>query len=174
MIKSDRMGIRAKETKGNDMTETRKYKLLPAGADTFADVIGKGKYYVDKTLYLKTVFEEDGSSVLLFTRPRRFGKTLLMDMFANFLRIKDSDQNENIDTFIDNTILFKDTAIMQDKAFVEKYMGKFPVIFLSLKNIKGDNFTEAYNNLAEEISNLACDCDYLLKSEELSEIEKKI
>ena len=44
MIKSDRMGIRAKETKGNDMTETRKYKLLPAGADTFADVIGKGKY----------------------------------------------------------------------------------------------------------------------------------
>ena len=90
-----------------------------------------------------------------------------MDMFANFLRIKDSDQNENIDTFIDNTILFKDTAIMQDKAFVEKYMGKFPVIFLSLKNIKGDNFTEAYNNLAEEISNLACDCDYLLKSEEL-------
>ena len=173
MIKSDRMGIRAKETKGNDMTETRKYKLLPAGADTFAEVIGKGKYYVDKTLYLKTVFEEDGSSVLLFTRPRRFGKTLLMDMFANFLRIKDSDQNENIDTFIDNTILFKDTAIMQDKAFVEKYMGKFPVIFLSLKNIKGDNFTEAYNNLAEEISNLACDCDYLLKSEELSEIEKK-
>ncbi len=173
MIKSDRMGIRAKETKGNDMTETRKYKLLPAGADTFADVIGKGKYYVDKTLYLKTVFEEDGSSVLLFTRPRRFGKTLLMDMFANFLRIKDSDKNENIDTFIDNTILFKDTAIIQDKAFVEKYMGKFPVIFLSLKNIKGDNFTEAYNNLAEEISNLACDCDYLLKSEELSEIEKK-
>ena len=155
------------------MTETRKYKLLPAGADTFAEVIGKGKYHVDKTLYLKTVFEEDGSSVLLFTRPRRFGKTLLMDMFANFLRIKDSDQNENIDTFIDNTILFKDTAIMQDKAFVEKYMGKFPVIFLSLKNIKGDNFTEAYNNLAEEISNLACDCDYLLKSEELSEIEKK-
>ena len=173
MIKSDRMGIRAKKTKSNNVTKTRKYKLLPAGADTFADVIGKGKYYVDKTLYLKTVFEEDGSSVLLFTRPRRFGKTLLMDMFANFLRIKDSDQNENIDTFIDNTVLFKDTAIMQDKAFVEKYMGKFPVIFLSLKNIKGDNFTEAYNNLAEEISNLACDCDYLLKSEELSEIEKK-
>ena len=118
------------------MSDVKKFNDLPTGVEKFAQVITQHKYYVDKTLYLKTVFEEDGSSVLLFTRPRRFGKTLLMDMFANFLRIKDSDQNENIDTFIDNTILFKDTAIMQDKAFVEKYMGKFPVIFLSLKNIR--------------------------------------
>ena len=147
-------------------------RSISIGIQNFADLREHGSFYIDKTGLIKEWWESN-DSVTLITRPRRFGKTLLMDMFANFLRIKDSDQNENIDTFIDNTILFKDTAIMQDKAFVEKYMGKFPVIFLSLKNIKGDNFTEAYNNLAEEISNLACDCDYLLKSEELSEIEKK-
>ena len=64
------------------MTDTKKYKLLPTGEDTFSEVITQNKYYVDKTSYLRSVFAEDGSSVLLFTRPRRFGKTMLMDMFA--------------------------------------------------------------------------------------------
>ena len=69
------------------MTDTQKYKLLLAGGDTYAEISTKNKYYVDKTLYLRSVFAEDGSSVLLFTRPRRFGKTLLMDMFADFFRL---------------------------------------------------------------------------------------
>lgn len=69
------------------MTDTQKYKLLPAGGDTYSEIITKNKYYVDKTLYLRSVFAEDGSSVLLFTRPRRFGKTLHMDMFADFFRL---------------------------------------------------------------------------------------
>ncbi len=63
---------------------------MPTGDDYFANVISENKYYVDKTLYLKSVFENDCSPVLLFTRPRRFGKTLLMNMFADFLRIKNS------------------------------------------------------------------------------------
>ena len=69
------------------MTDTQKYKLLLAGGDTYSEIRTKNKYYVDKTLYLRSVFAEDGSSVLLFTRPRRFGKTLLMDMFADFFRL---------------------------------------------------------------------------------------
>lgn len=56
------------------MADLNIFKLLPTGDDTFAEVINKNKYYVDKTSYLKKVFAEDGSSVLLFTRPRRFGK----------------------------------------------------------------------------------------------------
>ena len=63
---------------------------MPTGDDYFANVISENKYYVDKTLYLKSVFENDCSPVLLFTRPRRFGKTLLMNMFSDFLRIKNS------------------------------------------------------------------------------------
>ena len=155
------------------MSDKKKFKELPTGDDYFANVISKNKYYVDKTLYLKSVFENDGSPVLLFTRPRRFGKTLLMNMFADFLRIKDSVKGDEQEISLDNTVLFKDTAIIKDKAFVEKYMGKFPVIFISLRDVKGDNFTEAYENLANEISNLASDYDYLLESDALSDIEKK-
>lgn len=69
------------------MADQKEFKLLPTGGDTFSEIITKNKYYVDKTSYLRSVFTEDGSSVLLFTRPRRFGKTLLMDMFADFFRL---------------------------------------------------------------------------------------
>ena len=165
--------MQRKLDKINTMSDIKKFKELPTGDDCFANVISKNKYYVDKTLYLKSVFKNDGSAVLLFTRPRRFGKTLLMNMFADFLRIKDSVKGDEQDISIDNTVLFKDTAIVKDKAFVEKYMGKFPVIFISLRDVKGDNFTEAYENLANEISNLASDYDYLLESDALSDIEKR-
>ena len=155
------------------MSDVKKFNDLPTGVEKFAQVITQHKYYVDKTLYLKSVFENDGSAVLLFTRPRRFGKTLLMNMFADFLRIKDNTEDEEQTTSVDNTVLFKDTSVMKDATFVEKHMGQYPVIFISLKNVKGDNFTEAYENLAEEISNLANDFNYLLESNSLSDIEKR-
>ena len=69
------------------MADQKEFKLLPTGGDTFSEIITQNKYYVDKTSYLRSVFTEDGSSVLLFTRPRRFGKTSLMDMFADFFRL---------------------------------------------------------------------------------------
>ncbi len=56
------------------MTDIKNYKLLPTGNDSFTEVISKNKYYVDKTLYLKSVFEDDGSAVLLFTRPTDLAK----------------------------------------------------------------------------------------------------
>ena len=54
------------------MTDSQKYKLLPTGGDNYSEIITKNKYYVDKTSNLRSVFAEDGSSVLLFTRPRRY------------------------------------------------------------------------------------------------------
>ncbi len=118
------------------MTDIKNYKLLPTGVDSFTEVISKNKYYVDKTLYLKSVFADDGSSVLLFTRPRRFGKTLLMDMFADFLHLN----VENPEDTSFQQKLFKDTAIMGNREFTDRYMGQFPVIFISLTDIYGATF----------------------------------
>lgn len=101
------------------MADQKGFKLLPTGGDTFSEIITKNKYYVDKTSYLRSVFADDGSSVLLFTHPRRFGKTLLMDMFADFLRL-------NVENSEDTSFqqkLFKDTAIIGNREFTDRYMG---------------------------------------------------
>ena len=150
------------------MTDTQKYKLLPVGGDTYSEIITKNKYYVDKTLYLRSVFAEDGSSVLLFTRPRRFGKTLLMDMFADFFRLNYLNPSDT--TFQQKC--FTDKEIMKDKAFVDKYMGQFPVIFISLKDIKGINYDIAKGGLINLVKELARTFSFLQKSEVLSEDDK--
>ena len=154
------------------------FLTLPTGNEIFYDVITKNRYYVDKTPYLKTVFSEeipadgktyvDGSSVLLFTRPRRFGKTLLMDMFENFLKI---DSDKPFDTTLHNQ-LFHGTKITEDKAFCEKYMGKFPVIFITLKNVFGENFEDAYLKLAEVVALKAKEFSFLKDSTALDEDDR--
>ena len=90
------------------MTE-KTFKPLPLGNEDFVSIRQKGKYYVDKTPYLKNVFTEQ-SSVLLFTRPRRVGKTLLMDMFASFLRLAPdgSDNREFKEKIFDGLEILKD------------------------------------------------------------------
>ena len=150
------------------MADLKEFKLLPTGGDTFSEIINKNKYYVDKTSYLRTVFAEDGSSVLLFTRPRRFGKTLLMDMFADFFRL---DYSNPTDTSFQQK-LFKDTEIMKDKTFVDKYMGRFPVIFISLKDIKGISYEVAKGELINLVKGLARTYSFLQKSEILTEDDK--
>ena len=150
------------------MTDTKKYKLLPTGEDTFSEVITQNKYYVDKTSYLRSVFAEDGSSVLLFTRPRRFGKTMLMDMFADFLRLNVKDPS---DTSFQRKF-FKGMSILQDKEFVDKFMGQFPVISISLKGIIGGDFEIAKGALITLVKNLARTYSFLQKSEALTEYDK--
>ena len=97
--------------------------MVPAGGDTYSEIITKNKYYVDKTLYLRSVFAEDESSVLLFTRPRRFGKTILMDMFADFFRLNYLNPSDT--TFQQKR--FTDKETMKDKAFVESTWDNFPL-----------------------------------------------
>ena len=150
------------------MTDTKKYKLLPTGEDTFSEVITHNKYYVDKTSYLRSVFAEDGSSVLLFTRPRRFGKTMLMDMFADFLRLNVKDPS---DTSFQRKV-FKGKSILQDKEFVDKFMGQFPVISISLKGIKGNDYEIAKGGLINLVNELARTYSFLQKSEALTEYDK--
>ena len=150
------------------MTDIKKYKDLATGGENFAYIKSSNMYYVDKTLYLKSVFENDGSSVLLFTRPRRFGKTLLMNMFADFLRL---NVNAPDDTSFQQK-LFKDTAIMEDRVFTDKYMGQFPVIFISLKDIYGETFEIARGALITLVNKLARTYSFLQESPVLNEYDK--
>ena len=154
------------------------FLALPVTGDTFAEVREKNRYYVDKTPYLKTVFSEDeavddkslinGTTVLLLTRPRRFGKTMLMNMFESFLKISAKEPG-NITKHLN---YFKDTKILEDKKFCKKYMGQFPVISITLKDVLGDDFESAYLKLAEVVSAKANEFSFLKESPYLNEMEK--
>ena len=143
------------------------FKPLPVGNEDFPSLREKGHYYVDKTLYLKNVFT-DSSSVLLFTRPRRFGKTLLMDMFATYLTIAEdgSSGRERKEK------LFEGLEILKDKEFTDKYMGQFPVISISLKSVFGENFKRAYEGLATVVTKLFSQHLYLNDSTKFTDNEK--
>ena len=154
------------------------FLALPVTGDTFAEVREKNRYYVDKTPYLKAVFSEDeavdenslidGTTVLLLTRPRRFGKTLLMNMFESFLKISAKEPG-NITKHLN---YFKGTKILEDKEFCKKYMGQFPVISITLKDVLGDDFESAYLKLAEVVSAKANEFSFLKESPYLNEMEK--
>ena len=154
------------------------FLALPVTGDTFAEIREKNRYYVDKTPYLKTVFSEDeavddkslinGTTVLLLTRPRRFGKTLLMNMFESFLKII-ANEPGNITKHLN---YFKGTKILEDKEFCKKYMGQFPVISITLKDVLGDDFESAYLKLAEVVSAKANEFSFLKESPYLNEMEK--
>uniref|UniRef100_UPI00402AAB0E AAA family ATPase n=1 Tax=Succinivibrio sp. TaxID=2053619 RepID=UPI00402AAB0E len=154
------------------------FLALPVTGDTFAEVREKNRYYVDKTPYLKAVFSEDeavddkslidGTTVLLLTRPRRFGKTMLMNMFESFLNI---NYEKPGDTSIQDKF-FKGTKILEDQKFCKKYMGQFPVISITLKDVLGDDFESAYLKLAEVVSAKANEFSFLKESPYLNEMEK--
>ena len=104
----------------------KQFLTLPESPTSFEELIEDNGYFVDKTPYLKTVFT-DQSAVLLFTRPRRFGKTLLISMFDSFLKInpeKPFDNSKQLE-------LFKGTKILEDKEFCDKFMGQCPVITIT-------------------------------------------
>ena len=144
-------------------------KPINVGAEIFHELIESNSYYVDKTKFLKTIFEENTSKVMLITRPRRFGKTLTMSTFYDFLAL-DPVNPTNV---LRQEKWFKDTKIFEDKAFCSKYMGKYPVIFVSFKTIEHQNFNDAYNQFATLIYKLALQFEYLASSKELSDKQKE-
>ena len=157
----------------------KQFLALPVTGDTFAEIRDKNRYYVDKTPYLKQVFSDDeavddkslinGTTVLLLTRPRRFGKTLLMNMFESFLNI---NYEKPGDTSIQDEF-FKGTKILEDKEFCKKYMGQFPVIAITLKGVYGKTFKAAYFKLAELIVEKAKEFSFLENSPALDEDDKE-
>ena len=134
-------------------------KKLPIGIDGFEKIRTNDFYYVDKTRFIKELLQNWGE-VNLFTRPRRFGKTLNMSMLKSFFEVGS------------DPALFDGLKILQEKELCEKYMGKFPVISISLKSVGGMNFKAALAALINIIGKEAMRFQFLLESEHLSEPEK--
>lgn len=134
---------------------------LPVGIDNFEKIRKEKFYYVDKTQLIEQLLEQWGE-VNLFTRPRRFGKTLNMSMFQNFFEIG-----------ADKT-LFDGLYISGNQTLCEEYMGKFPVIFLSLKGVDGLTFEEARQCFNEMVGREASRFSFLADSEQLTEDEKEM
>ncbi len=134
-------------------------KKLPVGIEFFDELIQQGFYYVDKTNMIVNLLE-NWSKVNLFTRPRRFGKSLNMSMLKSFFEIG-TDEN-----------LFVGLKIAQEKELCQKYMGKFPVLSISLKNVEGRNFKDAKMALKYTIAMEARRHNFLLESKQLTEQER--
>ena len=147
---------------------TKQFLPLPYGKDVYSELKGNGCYFVDKTPYLKELIDKDKSNVMLFTRPRRFGKTLFMSMVEYFLKINSANPG---DTILQQK-LFKDTKILEDREFCAKYMGQHPVICLTLKGVQGKTFKAAYYKLAELIVAKANEYSFLKDSQNLNDKEK--
>ena len=141
---------------------------LPTGKQTFKAFIKGNYYFVDKTKYIKSVFQDDSSQVLLITRPCRFGKTLTMSMFEAFLSLNYDDPND----LSEHIELFKDKEIYKDKEFCDNFMGKYPVLSISLSRVYGNTFEIAFERLADLINNLASNYSFLMESEALSKDDK--
>ena len=133
---------------------------LPVGIDSFEKIRKNQFYYIDKTKLIEQLVEI-GGEVTLFTRPRRFGKTLNMSMLRSFFEIG-ADAS-----------LFDGLYIAENKELCEEYLGKYPVIFLSLKSVEGLTFEDAKYRMTELIGLEAERFGFLEDSEHLSENEKK-
>ena len=127
-------------------------KKIPIGLSDFKKLIEGNYYYFDKTNFIDEIIK-DGSEVKLFTRPRRFGKTLNMSMLKYFFDIKEAEENRK---------LFKNLYIEKTENFKEQ--GQYPVVFLSLKDLKADSWESMVSYLKVLISNLCLENRYLLKN----------
>ena len=134
-------------------------KKLPIGIDGFEKIRRNDFYYADKTLFIKELLQNWGE-VNLFTRPRRFGKTLNMSMLRNFFEVGS------------DPALFDGLKIAQEKELCEKYMGKFPVISISLKSVGGLKYDSAVAALRTVIGNEAGRFRFLRDSAKLDEDDK--
>ncbi len=132
---------------------------LPIGIDDFEKLRKNDFYYIDKTGLIKDLLDNWGE-VNLFTRPRRFGKSLNMSMLQSFFSV-DTDPS-----------VFKGLKIMNEEALCEKYMGQYPVISISLKGIYGQTYETAYKMAIRVMNEAASGMEYLLESTRLSENDK--
>lgn len=123
---------------------------VAAGEEYFENLRKSGCYYVDKTELIYKIAADDGARVSLFTRPRRFGKTLTMTMLQSFFDITRNSKD-----------VFAGLAVSEHKEFCQKWQNQYPLLFLSLKDVEGLDYDEAYEMLGSRIADLCKSVDYL-------------
>ena len=134
-------------------------KAVPVGIEDFKELIQDEYYYADKTLLIDEMLMNK-SKVTLFTRPRRFGKTLNMSMLRYFFDVKDKEENKK---------LFENLKIYNSEYMSEQ--GKYPIIFISLKDLKADTWEECLNRLKLFIFDLYVEFEYI--REKMNEWDKR-
>ncbi|MBQ9273726.1 MAG: AAA family ATPase, partial [Succinivibrio sp.] len=133
-------------------------ELTNSGLENFGELYEDGGIYIDKTAHLKEIYAQhikaDGKStidkVLLFTRPRRFGKTLTLSMLKNFFELN----YENPEDRSRAQRLFQGLAISEDKEFCNRHLGRYPVILISLKTISGPTYEKALQKALQLMGDL--------------------
>jgi len=133
-------------------------KKIPLGTSDFKTIITDNRYFVDKSLFIKDVVE--GSDVLLFPRPRRFGKTLNLTMLKYFYDIKG-----------DNADLFTQLKISEEKQIMEK-QGRHPVIYITFKDVKNEKWVDCLRDMGDLILELVDSFNYILKSDRITDANK--
>ncbi len=137
----------------------------PIGGSDFAEMVDKRLDFVDKTLFIKEVFDNPGVKVTVITRPRRFGKTLNLSMLRCFLAAEIYSRTTQH--------LFEGLKIAELGDEYMQYQGKYPVIFISFKDVKDHDYEKTYANLCHLLSQLYREHQYLLSSSKLTEDERK-
>ena len=129
---------------------------VPVGRESFESIIKSGSYYVDKTEILYDLVHEEDNQVALFTRPRRFGKTLTLRMMESFFDISR-----------DSKALFASLNITEHDEFCREWMNQYPVLFVSFKDVEGLRFESAYGKLKTVLSDLCKSYSYLETSDKI-------
>ena len=136
---------------------------IPVGISDFREIRENGYYYIDKTFLIYELLKTPATKVTLITRPRRFGKTLGMSMLADFFDIRKESSS-----------LFEGLDISEKTSICNEWLNQYPVIFLSLKDIDGLTFEDAYGQLVAQIADLYKEYTYLLECAEIDEDDKRI
>ena len=132
------------------------------GKSDFEELRESGNYYVDKTELVYELVNDTDNKVTLFTRPRRFGKTLMMSMMENFFSIRK-----------DSKSIFEGLAIKSHKDFCQKWMNQYPVLFVSFKDVEAEDFDGAYEMLQARLADISKDLSDLVGSEQVNKYDCK-
>ena len=141
----------------------KKKKGLAIGKSDFKEIITRNAYYIDKTKFIEEIIE-DLSEVKLFTRPRRFGKTLNLSMLKYFFDVENAEENKK---------LFENLCISKSE-YIE-HQGQNPVIFISMKNAEAESWEDSFSNIKNLVSDLYDKFEYIsknFKKRDLVEFEK--
>lgn len=136
---------------------------MPVGIEFFENLRRSGCYYVDKSELIYKVACSENTSVTLFTRPRRFGKTLTMSMFQSFFDISRDSRD-----------VFEGLEVVKHEEFCSKWMNQYPVLFLSLKDVAGLDFESAYGMLESKIADLCKAHFYLADIKKVNGSDKRV